>query len=482
MTNENALAALNFFQGRFGLDQKVMQDLLSVAMSRGGDFAELYFEHRQTSSITYEDQSVRQTSSGVIQGLGVRVVVGDSVGYAYSEDFNVENMRHAAVTAAQIANQTQGKADPVNATLLESANLYPVEKPSVDARALEKLELIRRTDKAARAYSPYIQKVTVNFNDELKRVVIATSDGRLAADVQPLFTLVVSTIAERDDRREQGRERLSARRGLDYFSDYRSPESAGEASAKQAVTNLDAVEAPAGQMPVVLGSGWAGVLLHEAVGHGLEGDFNFKKLSNYSDEIGNKVASDLCTIVDDGTLPRERGSLNIDDEGNPSRHNVLIEKGILRGYMQDRISGVHYGNEFTGNGRRQSFRHYPMPRMTNTYMLNGESTFDELLQGVSKGLYCVDFGGGQVDITSGDFVFIVTEAYLIEDGKITKPVKGVNIIGNGPDILGKITKVGNDFKLADHGGMCGKNGQSVPVGVGMPSTLVSSITVGGTAA
>lgn len=482
MSNPNALAALNFFQNRFGIDQTIMQELLNVALSRGGDFAELYFEHRLTSMMQFEDQTVRQSTSGVIQGVGIRVVVGDSVGYAYSEDFNAESMRHAATTAAQIAKSGYGKADPVNATLLESSNLYPVEKPSVDVRALEKLEILRRVDRAARGYNPAISKVSISFSDELKRVVIVSSDGIFAADVQPLFSLRMGVIAERDGQRERGAEVVSARMGLEYFNTEVSPEAIGQQAARQAVTNLDAVEAPAGQLPVVLGAGYSGVLLHEAVGHGLEGDFNFKKLSNYSDRVGEVVASELCTIVDDGTIAHNRGSLNVDDEGNPTKYNVLIENGKLRGYMQDRISGSHFGNEFTGNGRRQTFRHYPMPRMTNTYMLNGESTFDELLVGIPKGLYCVDYQGGQVDITSGDFVFIVTEAYLIEDGKITKPVKGVNLIGNGPDILSKVTKVANDFKLDQNGGTCGKNGQGVPVGIGMPSVLVSSITIGGTGA
>ncbi len=482
MTVESAPSALNFFQARFGVDHVVMNDLLSAALSCGGDFAELYFEHRQTSMLHYEDQILRQSTGGVTQGVGVRVVVGDSVGYAYSEDFTPKSMRHAATTAAQIAHSAQGQAQPVDASFLHNSNLYPVEKPTVDARALEKLALIHRADKAARAYDPAISKVTVTFNDELKRVMIASSDGRLSSDVQPLFVFNVSLIAEKDSKRERGSASVSARFGLDYFNSHRSPEYIGEKSAKQAMTNLSATEAPAGMLPVVLGAGWSGVLLHEAVGHGLEGDFNFKKLSNYTDQVGQKVASELCTVVDDGTIAHSRGSLNIDDEGNPTRNNVLIENGILRGYMQDRISGAHFGGEITGNGRRQSFRHYPMPRMTNTFMLNGESTFDELVRAVPRGLYCVEYQGGQVDITSGDFVFIVSEAYMIEDGHITKPVKGVNLIGNGPDILSKITMVGNDFQLADSGGTCGKNGQSVPVSLGMPSVLVGSITVGGTAA
>ncbi|MEI7553964.1 metallopeptidase TldD-related protein [Candidatus Chlorohelix sp.] len=482
MTTENAQAALGFFQARYGIDQTILNDLLAVAMSRGGDFAELYSEYRQTSLLNYEDQAVRQSSGGITQGMGIRVVQGDAVGYAYSEDFSVESLKHAATTAAQIANSSQGKVNPIDATILSGANLYPIEKPTIDARALEKLEIIRRVDKAARAHDPSISKVSVIFADELKRVLIATSDGRLAADVQPLFTIRASVIAEKDGKRERGFKSASARRGLEYFDQIISPEEVGVFAAKQAVTNLGAIDAPAGIMPVVLGAGESGVLLHEAVGHGLEGDFNYKKLSNYSDRVGEKVASELCTVIDDGTVPHTRGTLNIDDEGNPTQYNVLIENGLLRGYMQDRISSAQMSVAPTGNGRRESFRKYPMTRMTNTYMLNGETPFDDLIKAVPRGLYCVEYGGGQVDINSGDFVFIVTEAYMIEEGKITTPVKGVNLIGNGPEVLSKVTMVGNDFQLAGNGGMCGKNGQSVPVSLGMPSVLVSSITVGGTAA
>lgn len=473
-------ATLNFFQARFGVDQKVMNDLLDVALSRGADFAELYFEHRQSNSMLYEEQVVREASSGVTHGVGIRVVSGDSVGYAYSEDFNTENMKQAAITAAQISQSGSGK-NAVNATLENLPNLYPVRTPSVDVRALEKLDIVRRTDTAARAYDPSVSKVIVNFMDELKRIVIATSDGRLAADAQPLLRLIVQVIVEREGNRQTGRSRTGGRYGMDYFTTIRTPEEVGREAAKQAVTMLEAVDAPAGMLPVVLAAGESGVLLHEAVGHGLEADFNFKKLSNFTDRIGQSVASSLCTVVDDGTIEHSRGSLNVDDEGNPTKYNVLIEKGILNGYMQDRISSKHFDGQITGNGRRQSFRHHPMPRMTNTYMLNGESSFDELVTAVPRGLYCVDYAGGQVNISNGDFVFSVTEAYLIEDGQITKPVKGVNLIGNGPEVLSKVTMVANDFKLAFDGGTCGKNGQGVPVSLGMPSVLVSGITVGGTA-
>ena len=478
--NSQSNATLNFFQSRFGVDQNMLNTLLDAALSRGGDFAELYFEHRQSNSMSYEEQTVREASSGVTNGVGIRVVMGDSIGYAYSEDFELENMRHAAVTAAQISQSGQGHI-PINATLQNLSNLYPVETPTVDVRALEKLDIIKRADIAARAYNPSVSKVVVNFMDELKRVVIATSDGRLAADAQPLMRFSVQVIAERDGRRELGRGSGGGRYGMDYFVTQRTPEEIAQDGARQAVTMLESVDAPAGMLPVVLAAGWSGVLLHEAVGHGLEADFNFKKQSNFTDRVGQTVASPLCTVVDDGTMEHSRGSLNVDDEGSPTKYNVLIENGVLSGYMQDRISSKHFDNQLTGNGRRQSFRHHIMPRMTNTYMLNGESTFDELVRDVPRGLYCVDYAGGQVNITNGDFVFSVTEAYLIENGQITKPVKGVNLIGNGPDVLNKVTKVANDFKMAYDGGTCGKNGQGVPVSLGMPSVLVSGITVGGTA-
>jgi TldD protein len=472
---------LNFFQTEFGVDQKVMNDVLAAALSRGGDFAELYFEHRLTSNMRLEEGSVKDSTSGIIQGVGIRVVMGDSFGYAYSEDFSPESMKHAAITASQIAKGSK-PGEPVDAALFNVANRYPVATPSVDVRALEKLELLRRADKAARAYDPAVKKVIAMFAEEYKQIMIATSDGRLAADIQPLVSLRVFAIAERDGKNGQGFESAARRYSLDYFSTNRTPEEIGKEAARIAVQSIDAVDAPAGMFPVVLAAGHSGVLLHEAVGHGLEADFNRKKLSNYSDRVGEIVASSLCTVVDDGTIEFGKGTLNVDDEGNIPQYNVLIENGQLAGYLQDRISSKYYDNKLTGSGRRQSFRHSPMPRMSNTYMLAGESTFDELVSAVDKGLYCVSYSGGQVNIHNGDFTFGVTEAYMIENGKITVPVKNVNLIGNGPDVLSKVTMVANDFALAEDGGMCGKNGQMVPVGVGMPSVLVSSITVGGTAA
>ncbi len=472
--------ALGFFQSEFNIDTKVMNDVLAVALSRGGDFAELYFEHRVSSSMRVEEGSVKESTGGITQGVGVRVVAGDSFGYAYSEDFSVESMRHAANTAAQIAKG--GKpGEPVDATILNAADYYPIATPSIDVKALEKLELIRRVDRAARAYSPLVQKVIASFSEEYKQIMIAASDGRLIGDIQPMVELRAFVVALRDGKSGQGYDSGAGRYGLELFLK-ETPEDIGKEAARIAVQAIDAVDAPAGMFPVVLAAGSSAVLLHEAVGHGLEADFNRKKLSNYSDRVGQKVASPLCTVVDDGTIAHSRGSLNVDDEGNLPNYNVLIEGGLLAGYMQDRISSKHYDNKLTGNGRRQSFRHSPMPRMTNTYMLAGESTLNELVSSVDKGLYCVNYSGGQVNIHNGDFTFGLTEAYLIENGKITSPVKNANLIGNGPEVLSNITKVANDFELAKGTWTCGKNGQSVPVGQGMPSVLVSSITIGGTAA
>jgi TldD protein len=339
---------------------------------------------------------------------------------------------------------------------------------------------MRRADEAARAFDASIARVDMTFADELKYVVIFTSDGRMTGDVQPLVRFNVSCLSERDGQRQTARWGGGGRMGMAYF-DMHSPEDLAREAARQAVLLQSAIEAPAGTFPVVLAAGDSGILLHEAIGHGLEADFNRKKTSNYSDRIGELVASSLCTVVDDGTIADSRGSLNIDDEGNLPAYNVLIKDGILEAYLQDRISARAMSTRPSGNGRRQSFKHYPMPRMTNTYMLGGDSAPEEIIQSVSKGIYCVAFSGGQVNISNGDFVFSVTEGYMIEDGHITAPIRNVNLIGNGPDVLTKVTAVGHDFALSDGRWTCGKDGQSVPVGVGIPTVLVSGMTVGGTA-
>jgi TldD protein len=468
-----------FFHDRFNIDTAIAADLIGVAMSHGGEYAELFFEHREGSNITFEQQAVKTASRSTSHGLGVRVIQGDAIGYAYTEDLDRGAMRRAADTAARIASRGT-TAPPVDVVHYESASYFQPSASTIDVAPADKVDYIRRADVAARAFDTSIARVDVNFIDELKYVMVVTSDGRMAGDIQPLVRFNVACLSERDGSRQTARWGGGGRMGMSYF-ETQTPEHLASEAARQAVLLQSAQEAPAGQFPVVLAAGDSGILLHEAVGHGLEADFNRKKTSNYTDQIGNLVASRLCTIVDDGTIPDSRGSINMDDEGNRPGYNVLIEDGVLRGYIQDRMSTKHFGVGATGNGRRQSFRHYPMPRMTNTYMLGGESNPEDIIRSVDKGIYCVSFNGGQVDITNGDFVFGVTEGYLIEDGKITAPIRNVNLIGNGPDVLRKVTAVGSDFALSDGRWTCGKDGQSVPVGVGVPTLLISSMTVGGTA-
>jgi TldD protein len=472
--------AAAFFQDTFAIDSTVLTEMLGVALGRGGEYAELYFEYRESGSIVFEDQAVKNVGGGVMQGLGVRVIQGDAVGYAYTEDLSREAMRRAADTAAQISTRNR-TIDPVDMTIERPPQFYPVLQESVEAAAADKLAVIRRADRAARAYHPSIARVDISLLDETKRVLIATSDGRLAGDVQPLVRINITCLSEIDDSRQTARTGGGGRFGMEYFSRV-TPESLAQEAARQAVLLQEAEEAPAGTLPVVLAAGDSGVLLHEAVGHGLEADFNRKRTSTYTDRVGKSVASELCTVVDDGTILNSRGSLNVDDEGNPGRSNVLIQNGVLQGYMQDRISARHFKVAPTGNSRRQTFKHYPMPRMTNTYMLAGETPPEEIIRSVERGIYCVSYDGGQVNISNGDFVFGVTEGYLIENGRVTAPIRNASLIGNGPDVLSKVTMAGTDFTLSDGRWTCGKAGQSVPVGVGMPTVLVSGITVGGTKA
>jgi TldD protein len=467
-----------FFRAQFAIDDELLSYLLGIALAHGGDYAELYFEHRESESVQFEEQRVKNVGGGIAQGLGVRVIAGDSIGYAYTEDLSRERMRQAADTAARISSRG-GRSGPIGLETVEPPQYYPVVGPANDAPAAAKLELIRAADRAARSYHPSIARVDISLADELKRVLVATSDGRMSGDVQPMVRFNVTCLSEEEGNRQTAVSGGGGRTGMEYFNVH-TPESIATDAARLAVLLQSAVEAPAGPMPVVLGPGDAGVLLHEAVGHGLEADFNRKRTSNYSDRVGEQVASSLCTVVDDGTIPSGRGSINIDDEGNPGRSNTLIEGGILRGYMQDRISATHFRTDATGNSRRESFRHYPMPRMTNTYMLAGETPPEDVIRAVDRGIYCAGFGGGQVNISNGDFVFAVTEGYLIENGRLTAPLKTVNLIGNGPDVLSKVKLVGTDLRLSDGRWTCGKDGQSVPVGVGMPTVLVSEITVGGT--
>ena len=454
-----------------------MERLLGLALARGGDFADLYFQHHRTSSILLEEGLIRSASQGVTCGLGVRVLSGEKTGYAYTDDLSWPAMARAAETAAHIAAGA-------NTLPAEPVSPAPVDRrygeATVSDLALgERIALVARADRAARGFDPRIEKVIVSLSDETKRVRIANSMGVLAEDAQPLFSIRVSAIASEKGVRREGSAGGGGRVGPEFFVE-KPPEYFAREAARMAITMLKAREAPAGAMPVVLGPGWPGILLHEAVGHGLEGDFNRKGTSAFAGRIGQRVAAPGVTVVDDGTLQNRRGNLNVDDEGNAPGRTVLIEDGILRGYLQDRFSSGLMKMTATGNGRRQSYASIPMPRMTNTFMLAGQDDPADILRSVKRGLYAKHFGGGQVDITSGKFVFSATEAYLIEDGAIGPAVTGATLIGNGPDILTKVARIGHDLKLDEGIGTCGKAGQSVPVGVGLPTILVSEITVGGT--
>jgi TldD protein len=470
---------IEFFTGKFNISISNIESLLGVALSRGGDYADLYFEYATLNSLNLEEQIIKSANRAARLGVGVRVISGEKTGYAYCDEIDVAAIRKAALTAAHIA-QSGFDAGPVKVSRSNPArDLYPVTKLIDDEPLPHKIELLNRIDRTSRAFDRRIREAQVSLADEFKLVLIATSEGSLVGDAQPLARMRVMCIADDDGNLQSGVSGGGGRIGMDFFSDRLLDHYANEA-ARQAIVQLEAQDAPAGSMEVVLGPGWPGVLLHEAVGHGLEADFNRKGMSAFSGLIGQKVASELCTVVDDGAIPNRRGSLNIDDEGNPTSQTVLIENGVLRGYLQDKLSSRLTGANLTGNGRRESYRRMPMPRMTNTYLLNGASAPDEIIRSVKRGLYAVQFGGGQVDITNGKFVFNATEAYLIEDGKVTAPVKGATLIGNGPDALTKVTAVANDLALDEGVGTCGKDGQSVPVGVGLPTIKISEMTVGGT--
>ncbi len=466
------------FTDHFGIDRPTLEKLLSVAMSRGGDYADLFCEYRATNSITFEENKVKDASRGIAMGLGVRVVAGDKTGYAYTDDLSYERMKRAAETAAHIASQPR-EFGPVAVSPQSLTSYYLGREPAGEAEVKRKLALIERANEAGYRYDPRISKMIISYGDEVRFIQIANTAGQLVRDAQPMVRLRVRALAEEGSERQAGTMSAGGRVGLEFFAET-TPESLAIEAARQAITMLDADDAPAGAMEVVLGNAYSGILLHEAVGHGLEADFNRKGTSNYSGRVGEMVASELCTVVDDGTIAGERGAINVDDEGNPSQRKVLIACGRLVGYMHDRISAKAMNSELTGSGRREDYTNMPMPRMTTTYMLAGESTPDEIIRSVRRGFYAVAFGGGQVNISNGDFTFSVTEGYMIEDGQVTRPVKGATLIGNGPDVLSKVTMVGNDFRISEAMWTCGKNGQSVPVGVGMPHAKISEITVGGT--
>jgi TldD protein len=477
MTTSDAYRAPFAPGGSSGIDDDTCRRLLQIALSRGGDYADLFFEYRASGSLSFEEGITRSAARGTSVGLGVRVQRGDATGYAHVEDLSWDAMKRAAETAARIAGGA-----PKAIVGLEPRTLpdrYAFERLTLSVDGRDKRALLERASIAALAADSRVKKVQASFSEEVREVLVATSVGTISHDVQPLFRFGVSVIAESNGRRESGRSGGGGRMTLGYFTDA-SPEKHAAEAVRQAMVLLDAREAPAGQMEVVLAPGDSGILLHEAVGHGLEADFNRKGTSNYTGQVGKAVASPLCTIVDDPTLFQSRGSINVDDEGGEPRRNVLIEGGMLRGYLHDRLSARHFDTEPTGNGRRESYASVPMPRMTNTVLLAGPHDPEEIVRSVKKGVFAKTFGGGQVDISNGDFVFSLTESYLIEDGKITAPLKGVNLIGNGPETLREVSLLGNDVAISDGIWTCGKDGQSVPVGVGCPTIKLSRITVGGT--
>ncbi len=468
----------NEFLAEAGLDPSDLVTTLESMMSHQIDFAEMYFQSSRHESWMLEDGIVKDASFSSDKGVGIRALSDDKTGFAYSEEIILPALQQAANASRTIAlagSQSIVKLKPISGQIAR----YCEDDPLMSLTEAEKLSILHRLDQLARQTDPRVRDVIASLSGVYEKILVCASDGTFASDIRPLVRANVTVIIDKNGKTERGSAGAGGRDTYQILTDQLLQELAKEA-VHQALVNLDAIAAPAGQMPVVLGSGWPAVLLHEAIGHGLEGDFNRKGSSAFSNKIGQRVASPLCTIVDDGTIPGRRGSLSIDDEGTPTQATTLIENGILTGYMHDKKNARLMQQKSTGNGRRESYSCLPMPRMTNTYMLSGESDKEDIIKSVKKGLYAPNFGGGQVDITSGKFVFSTSEAYLIEDGKITAPVKGATLIGNGPDVLTRVSMVGNDMALDKGVGICGKAGQSVPVGVGQPTLKIDELTVGGT--
>ena len=449
---------------------------------QGADLADLYFQSTRFESWGLEEGIIKNGTYSIEQGVGVRMVVGEQTGFAYSDEISFDALVSSAKAAAGIGKAGQtGKVQAWKAKEAVKINpLYMTDNPLAALTEDEKIALLNLADKEARAASPYVTQVMANIAGVHEHILIADNEGNLNADIRPLVRMNITVIVEKDGKRESAGTGGGGRYGFDYFTQADRVRDYANEAVRLALVNLDAVAAPAGSQTVVLGSGWPGILLHEAIGHGLEGDFNRKGTSAFSGKVGETVASKGVTVVDDGTLENRRGSLSIDDEGTQTNCTTLIENGVLKGYMQDKLNARLMGEQSTGNGRRESYAHLPMPRMTNTYMLPGNDDPEEIVASVKNGLYAVNFGGGQVDITSGKFVFSASEAYLIENGKITQPVKGATLIGNGPDVLTRVSMIGNDLELDAGVGVCGKAGQSVPVGVGQPTLKIDGLTVGGT--
>lgn len=464
-----------FFKDRFGFNLQQADKIFRNGFLNG-HFCELFLQYSVITSVKIEDGIVKSASKSVSAGTGVRVIDGDTTGYAYTESFKFDKILKALKFAGAVA-KSSSSFNPVVPFAIEKGNYYKQEIPIDSVHLNKRVNIVKEALKGATDYSNLIKKVTVNLNDTEDHIFIINSNGEYGEDLQPSITLSVTAVAEKDGMVQFGRSGCGGKGGYEFFETFK-PVEYGIRASKQAVTMLDAINAPAGSMPVILGAGESGVLIHESVGHPLEADFIKKGTSAYTGRVGEKVASTQCTVVDDGTIEGNRGSLNFDDELSPSKRTVLIENGILKGFMQDRITSKALGSEMTGNGRRESFKYNPMPRMRTTYLTGGKFDKDEILSSVDKGIYCISFAGGQVDIASGDFVFVPSEAWLVEKGKLVSPVKNLTLIGNGPDVLTKVDMVGNDFKISNSSWVCGK-GQSVPVGIGMPTLKISEMTVGG---
>jgi len=473
--------AVDFFRERFQLDLRSLSRTLDTALERPVDYADLFFEHATRDALVLEEGIVKSGDRHVEQGVGVRAQAGERQGYAHTDEVTLESLRLAATTARAICEGSgSGSSVRVSGSGAPATDLYPVARPPTEAPVESKLALLGAIDAHARSLDSRVKQVMASVVSESRQVLVVGSDGTFATDSRPLVRLNVQVVAAEGARREVGYQGMGGRSEIESLLDPQAWKPLVDEAVRMALLNLAAIPCPAGTMDVVLGPGWPGVLLHEAIGHGLEGDFNRKRTSAFSDRIGERVAAPGVTVVDDGTLPGRRGSLNVDDEGPPTQHTVLIEDGILRGYLQDRLNARLMGMAATGNGRRESYAHLPLPRMTNTFMLAGTEDPEEIVRSVSRGLYAVSFGGGQVDITSGKFVFTANEAYRIEDGRIGAPVKGATLIGNGPDVLLRVSRIGCDLALDRGVGTCGKDGQSVPVGVGLPTLRIDGLTVGGT--
>ena len=463
-----------------GMSLSDIEHSIGTLLGREIDYGEVFIQSTRGESFGLEDGIVKDGSFGVEAGIGVHALAGEKTGFAYSEDIRLDGLQEAAKAAQSIA----GAGAPRNLPSFRVGgypSLYAAIDPISSLSDEEKVSLLQRVDQVARAQDPRVQEVNVRISGNHETMLVMASDGTLAADIRPLVRFDVSVIVEHNGRRERGNAGGGGRRSLDSLAEGEWTDNLAKEAVRMALVNLEAVDAPAGPMPVVLGPGWPGVLLHEAVGHGLEGDFNRKGSSAFSNRVGEQVASPLCTVVDDGTLEARRGSLSVDDEGTQTQMTTLIENGVLKGYMQDKLNARLMNVAATGNGRRQSYAHVPMPRMTNTYMLPGQDMTEDIIRSVKNGIYAVNFGGGSVDITSGRFVFSATEAYRIEDGQVTAPIRGATLVGSGPEVMNRISMVGNDLDLDGGVGVCGKDGQSVPVGVGQPTLKVDEIVVGGTA-